>query len=211
MAGKKVRILVVDDEEIIRNLLRRTLEGAGYNVVTAANGEEALQEVRQLEPKAVLLDIKMPGLSGMEVLSKLTLDHPNICVIMITAVGDTQTAIEAMKLGAYDYITKPAQPKDVVRRVQKALEKKELNLQREQFLIELQQSLHEQSKQMQEQFDELVRTLAREHTLLYELTKKQKGGTKSILSKLPPELQKPMSSVEEFRNALLRILKGGKY
>lgn len=211
MAGKKVRILVVDDEEIIRNLLRRTLEEAGYNVVTAANGEEALQEVRQLEPKAVLLDIKMPGLSGMEVLSKLTLDHPNICVIMITAVGATQTAVEAMKLGAYDYITKPAQPKDVVRRVQKALEEKELNLQREQFLIELQQSLHEQSKQMQEQFDELVRTLAREHTLLYELTKKQKGGTKSILSKLPPELQKPMSSVEEFRNALLRILKGGKY
>jgi len=211
MAGKKVRILVVDDEEIIRNLLRRTLEEAGYNVVTAANGEEALQEVRQLEPKAVLLDIKMPGLSGMEVLSKLTLDHPNICVIMITAVGDTQTAVEAMKLGAYDYITKPAQPKDVVRRVHKALEEKELNLQREQFLIELQQSLREQSKQMQEQFDELVRTLAREHTLLYELTKKQKGGTKAILSKLPSELQKPMSSAEEFRDALLRILKKGKY
>lgn len=211
MAGEKVRILVVDDEEIIRNLLQRTLEEAGYNVVTAANGEEALQEVRQLEPKAVLLDIKMPGLSGMEVLSKLTHEYPNICVIMVTAVGDTQTAIEAMKLGAYDYITKPAQPKDVVRRVQKALEKKELNLQREQFLIELQQSLREQSKQMQEQFSELVRTFAREHTLLYELTKKQQGGAKSILSKLPPELQEPMSSVEEFRDALLRILKREKF
>jgi hypothetical protein len=63
---------------------------------------------------------------------------------------------------------------------------------------------------MQEQFDELVRTLAREHTLLYELTKKQQGSGKAILSRLPPELQKPMSSVEEFRDALLRILKREK-
>jgi DNA-binding NtrC family response regulator len=210
MAGEKVRILVVDDEEIIRYLFQRTLEEAGYNVVTVANGEEALQKVNKSEAEAVLLDIKMPGLSGMEVLSKLTNDYPNICVIMVTAVGDTRTAIEAMKLGAYDYITKPAEPKDVVRRVQKALEKRELNLQREQFLIELQQSLGEKSKQMQEQFDELVRTLAREHTLLYELTKKQQGGGKAVLSKLPPELQKPMSSVEEFRDALLRILKTEK-
>jgi DNA-binding NtrC family response regulator len=210
MAGEKVRILVVDDEEIIRHLFQRTLEEAGYNVVTAANGEEALQEVNKSEPEMVLLDIRMPGLSGMEVLSKLTNDYPNICVIMVTAVGDTKTAVEAMKLGAYDYITKPAQAKDVVRRVQKALEKRDLNLQREQFLIELQQSLGEKSKQMQEQFDELVRTLAREHTLLYELTKKQQGSGKAILSRLPPELQKPMSSVEEFRDALLRILKREK-
>ena len=210
MAGKQVRVLVVDDEETIRNLLQRTLEETGYTVVTAANGEEALHEVSQQEPEAVLLDIKMPGLSGMDVLARLTYDYPDTCVIMVTGVGDTQTAVDAMKKGASDFITKPFDQKDLVHKLRKALEQKALNVQREQFQSELQQSLRDQSHQMMAQFDELVRSLAREHTLLYELTKKQGGNTKEAFSKLPPELQKPMSSVEEFRDALIRILQRGK-
>ncbi len=210
MAREKVRILVVDDEETIRSLFRRTLEEAGYEIATAANGEETLREVSQREPEVVLLDIKMPGLSGIEILGKLTTDWPDICVIMVTAVVDTQTAVEAMKLGAYDYITKPFKPKDVVRKMQKALEKRDSLLQRKRLSLQLQQNVAEQSKQMHEQFNELVRTLAREHTLLFKLTMQQPGGGKSALSKLPPELQVPMSSIEEFRDALLRILKRDK-
>ena len=210
MTRGKVRILVVDDEETVRSLFRRILEEAGYEIATAANGEEALREVSQQEPEVVLLDIKMPGLSGIEILGKLTTDCPDICVIMVTAVVDTQTAVEAMKLGAYDYITKPFKPNDVVRKMQEALEKRDSLLQRKRLSLQLQQNVAEQSKQMHEQFNELVRTLAREHTLLFKLTMEQPGGGKSALSKLPPELQVPMSSIEEFRDALLRILKRDK-
>jgi len=210
MAREQVKVLVVDDEETVRNLLQRTLKEAGYTVATAANGEEALHEVSQQEPEAVLLDIKMPGLSGIDVLAKLTDDWPDICAIMVTAVGDTQTAIEAMKLGAYDYITKPFKPNDVVQKVQDALNKRESLSQRKRLSLEIQQRVTEQSEQMREQFNDLVRTLAREHSLLYKLAMQQPGSAKSALSKLPPELQEPMASVEEFRDALLKILKREK-
>ena len=126
MAGERERILVVDDEESVRILLKRTLTEAGYDVVTAANGQEALDKVSQLQVRVVLSDIKMPGISGIEVLRKLTADHPDICVIMATAVTDTQTAIDIMKLGAYDYISKPFNRDDLVMRVRKAIEKLEL-------------------------------------------------------------------------------------
>ena len=126
MAGERERILVVDDEESVRILLKRTLTEAGYDVVTAANGQEALDKVSQLQVRVVLSDIKMPGISGIEVLKKLTADHPDICVIMATAVTDTQTAIDIMKLGAYDYISKPFNQDDLLMRVRKAIEKLEL-------------------------------------------------------------------------------------
>jgi len=126
MAGERERILVVDDEESVRILLKRILTEAGYDVVTAANGQEALDKVSQLQVRVVLSDIKMPGISGIEVLRKLTADHPDICVIMATAVTDTQTAIDIMKLGAYDYISKPFNRDDLLMRIQKAIEKLEL-------------------------------------------------------------------------------------
>jgi signal transduction histidine kinase len=126
MAGERERILVVDDEESVRILLKRTLTEAGYDVVTASNGQEALDKVSQLQVRVVLSDIKMPGISGIEVLRKLTADHPDICVIMATAVTDTQTAIDIMKLGAYDYISKPFNQDDLLMRVRKAIEKLEL-------------------------------------------------------------------------------------
>ena len=126
MAGELVRVLVVDDEEPVRNLLQRVLKEAGYDVVTATNGQEALDKVSQLNVGVVLLDIKMPGMSGIEVLQQITTNWPETCVVMATAAGDAQTAVEAMKAGAYDYITKPFDRDDVVRKVQKAIEKRDL-------------------------------------------------------------------------------------
>jgi len=86
MTQEQVRLLVVDDEESVRNLLQRILEGAGYQVTTAANGKEALYKVSLGEVELVLLDIKMPDMSGIEVLGKLTADSPDTCAIMVTSV-----------------------------------------------------------------------------------------------------------------------------
>ena len=207
MAAEKVRILVVDDEEVVRNLLQRTLTESGYNVTTAPDGEEALSVVSQGEVDVVLLDIKMPGMSGIEVLGKLTTDWPDICVIVVTAVVDTQTSIEALKMGAYDYITKPFNRSNVVRKVQEAIEKWDYHLQDRRRYLRIKENLTEQKQRMQEQFMELLNSLTREQKLLHKLVTMQAKDSKSLLSELPPELQEPASSVEEFRDALLRILR----
>ena len=131
MANKLVRVLVVDDEETISSLLQRTLEGAGYDVATASDGQEALGKVSETEFDAALLDIKIPGMSGIEVLQQLTVHYPQTCVLMVTAVGDAETAIEAMKVGAYDYIIKPFKPDEVVLKLRGAMEKRYQMLERE--------------------------------------------------------------------------------
>jgi len=208
MTEERGAVLIVDDEETVRNLLGRILEETGYKIITAANGQEALERISELEIDVVLLDIKMPGLSGMEVLGKLTADWPEICVVMVTAVADAQTAIKAMKLGAYDYITKPFNQDDLVLTMRRAIEKRDFQLRNRRFMLELQQSVKGQTERMQSQFDELVHSLAREHKLLHDLAVKQPGGGKSLLVKLPSELREPMASFDEFREALLRVLRG---
>jgi len=200
------RVLVVDDEAGIRNLLQRTLEDAGYSVVTAASGQEALDKMSEMNIDLAMLDIKMPGMTGLEVLQRITINSPDIGVIMVTGIGDAQTAVEAMKLGAYDYITKPFNAADVVPAIQKVFQQRDVRREEEQRRHRLEEKVRDQSDWLQEQFSELVETLAREHKLLYSLKDKQSGGNPSFV-KLPPELQKPMSSIEEFRDALLRILK----
>ncbi len=207
MTEEQVRVLVVDDEETVRNLLQRILEGAGYQVTTVANGREALYQVSLGKTELVLLDVKMPEMSGIEVLSKLTDDSPDICAIMVTAVVDTETAVEAMKLGAYDYIIKPFDRDEVVQKVQQAFEKWHRRIHEKRRYLQLSEGFAQKTQQMQEQFMELINSLAREHKLLHELAGRQAGGGKELLSKLPKELQEPISSVEEFRDALLRVLK----
>ena len=119
-----------------------------------------------MKPEVVLLDIKMPGMSGVEVLRRLTANWPEIIVIMATAVADAQTAVKAMKLGAYDNITKPFNWDDVVHAVQRAIEKRRLLLENEYHRLELKKRVGEQAEQLQQQFVELVETLAREQKLI---------------------------------------------
>ena len=124
MEKSKGSILIVDDEETVRRILRRRLEAELYDCVTASGGEDALDKTTSHDFDVVLLDILMPGLSGMEVLPKLVDRQPHTQVIMVTSVLDHDTIEEAMKLGAYDYVTKPLNLDDIVTRVQKALERK---------------------------------------------------------------------------------------
>ena len=207
MTTEQERILVVDDEEAVRNLLQRILEEAGYQVTTAANGQEALYKLSVDEAKVMLLDVKMPVMSGIEVLHKLADAWPDYCIIMVTAVTDLQTAVDALKLGAFDYVTKPFDRDDVKMKVVKAIEKHHRLVQDKTRYEQLQQSITEQTERMQQQFVELINSLSREHKLVHELAGRQAGGGKELLSQLPKELQEPFSSVEEFRDALLRILR----
>ena len=125
MQNVRGKVLIVDDEENVREVLRRRLETEYFYCVTASSGQEALEEAAMHDFDIVLLDILMPGLSGMEVLTKLVNRHPTIQVIMITSVADIDTISEAMRLGASDYVTKPFNMNDLVDRVERALEKKQ--------------------------------------------------------------------------------------
>lgn len=104
---EKIKILVVDDESIIRNLLTDVLTDAGYEVKAVSTGEEALIEIRENSYSIVITDLRMPGLSGIEVIKKVKQINADICIILITAYPSIESAIEAMREGAYDYITKP--------------------------------------------------------------------------------------------------------
>ena len=100
-------ILIVDDEKDLCAVLSDSLSKDRYRVVTAFNGKTALQLAKKEKPDLMFLDIKMPGMDGIEVLKKIKKMKKEIAVIMFTGFGTLETAREAMKLGAYDYVTKP--------------------------------------------------------------------------------------------------------
>ncbi len=126
MTGEQRRILVVDDEQTVRNFLQRTLEKAGYDVITAANGQEALDKISQFDVSLVLLDIMMPGLDGFEVLARIP-PHLNIPVIMLSGIRDETTKIDSLGLGADDYIAKPFSAEELLVRIQAKLRRTEPN------------------------------------------------------------------------------------
>jgi len=122
----KERLLVVDDDANLRWVMQTQLEDAGYTVETAADGEEALRAVDQVAPALVITDLRMPGLSGMDLLRRVRESAPDVPVILVTAFGSIQSAVEAVKAGAYDYLTKPIDFEELVLVVQRALERSRL-------------------------------------------------------------------------------------
>ena len=118
-----IHVLVVDDEENIRDGSERTLKPIGFEVFKASRGSEALEILSQRKISIVLLDLKMPGMDGMEVLGRIQEINPSILVIVITGYATVQTAIEAMKQGAYDFIPKPFEPDQLRMVVRRAHEK----------------------------------------------------------------------------------------
>lgn len=119
-------ILVVDDEPGMCHILKRMLTDEGYTVYTANNGGDALKLVAQDPPDAAMLDIRMPGMDGLEILSRIKEESPETAVIMMTAFGTVETAVQAMKRGAYEYITKPFNNDEVLHIVGNAIERKRL-------------------------------------------------------------------------------------
>src|SRR5512138_2386917 len=125
---KKSNILVVDDEAVVREGVRRILEGADYDVETCASGRTALDLLQEKEFNMVITDLKMPGMSGLEVLKSIKVLQPDIPVMIITGYSTVDTAVEAMKNGAVDYIAKPFTPDQLREKVAKAFEQKALLL-----------------------------------------------------------------------------------
>lgn len=123
-------VLIVDDEKNIRLTLSQALEPLGLQTDTAVNGEEALNQLKEKEYGLILLDLKMPGMDGMEVLRQVREIRPEIRVIIITAHGTIESAVEAMKLGAVDFLQKPFAPKEIRELVSNVIDREKLDEQK---------------------------------------------------------------------------------
>lgn len=124
---EKTPILIVDDEKNIRLTMSQSLEPLAVPVQTAVNGEEALQKLQDGQFGVVFLDLKMPGIDGMEVLRRIKEDWSKIRVVIITAHGTIESAVEAMKLGAVDFIQKPFSPVEIRDLASRVLEREALD------------------------------------------------------------------------------------
>lgn len=118
-------LLVVDDEESIRSALHRFLSQQGYRVLTAESGEEALEILAQESIDAALLDVRLPGISGIDLVPRVVEAGPQIAILMLTAVNDATTASLCMQRGAMEYLTKPIDLKDLDRAIRRALQRRE--------------------------------------------------------------------------------------
>jgi two-component system NtrC family response regulator len=119
------RILVVDDDSSLRSIMKMQLEEAGYQVALASDGAEAYERLREVRPQLIITDLKMPT-SGLELLRRISSEEIQPTLIIITAFGTVETAVQAMKLGAYDYVTKPLDFEELVLVVHRAMERQNL-------------------------------------------------------------------------------------
>jgi DNA-binding response OmpR family regulator len=124
---KNKPVLVVDDEKSIRRTLSLAIEPMGFEVRTVDSGEEALAALNEQDFGLLLLDLRMPGVDGMEVLRRVRTLRPDIRVVIITAHGSIDSAVEAMKLGAVDFLQKPFDPQEIRDLVQRLLDREELD------------------------------------------------------------------------------------
>ncbi|MDO8717186.1 MAG: response regulator [Dehalococcoidales bacterium] len=159
MTGERDRILIVDDEASIRRLVSMKLSGEGYQCQEAGNAEQALDKLAGEPVSLVLLDIKMPGKTGIELLPEIKARFPDTAVVMATASVDINIAIECMKQGAYDYITKPFDLEDISYSVHRALEKRRLELENKVYREHLEEEVAEQAGIIRASFFNAIRAL----------------------------------------------------
>lgn len=120
------KILIVDDELLVRNFLAETLRRKGMEVAAAENGRKALQLLKETNYDLVITDMKMPDITGLQILRKVKEDAPSTLVVVITAFGSVENAVEAMRLGAFDYLLKPFSPDTIEALIEKAQEHRSL-------------------------------------------------------------------------------------
>src|SRR5574344_434185 len=156
----KFTLLIIDDEKNIREGLAANFEMDGYNVKTAADGSEGLSLIEKGDIDLVITDLRMPGVSGEEVLKKVTTETPGIPVIILTGHGSIDSAVDAMRHGAYDFLTKPLNLDQLGMIVKRALQTRELSLQHQQLQQEVDSehsldSMIGKSPEMQKVFEKI--------------------------------------------------------
>ncbi len=139
------RILIVDDDATVRDVIGVLLGEEGYVCATAVSAEQALDLLRASEFHLALCDMKMPGQDGMWLLDRLHAEHPSIAVIMLTAFGDTEAAVECLRRGAVDYLLKPPKVTELVRSIERALARRRLELARHRYRTSLERRVREKT------------------------------------------------------------------
>jgi DNA-binding response OmpR family regulator len=150
------KVLAVDDEPGIRQLLEGTLSQAGYDVVTADSVDGALEIIAQDGIGLVLADIRMPWKTGIDLLKEVSSSHPNVGVIMVSGVTDLGIAMDAIRLGAYDYITKPFNVDDMLVKVQRAVERHRLVTENAEYQRDLERVVQERTAALERRMGELT-------------------------------------------------------
>ena len=195
----EARILVIDDEESILNLVGIILENRGYTVARAKDAFEGMELVASLEPQLVILDYMMPGMDGMEALTRIKTNFPDTYVIMFTGKGSEEIAVELMKAGASDYILKPFNNQNLMERVENVLKirsievkNRELTLEREKLLREIQSWNEELEQRIRKESEALRKAHA-------EVVQSQKLATLGYLAAgMAHEIRNPLNSISLF-------------
>ncbi len=181
----KVNILIVDDEEIVRESLANWLEEDGYEVEAAENGARALERLPAKDWNLAMVDLKMPGMDGIQLMDEIRKVRPDTIVIIMTAYATVDTAVQAMKKGAYDYIVKPFNPEDLSITIRKIIEhqklvKENLYLRKE---LKKQYRLHDMVSKNHKMIEifELIKTVAKSSSTV--LVQGESGTGKELLSR----------------------------
>jgi signal transduction histidine kinase/DNA-binding response OmpR family regulator len=164
------RVLVVDDEPSVVEVFQEFLAAQGYALMLAASGEEAVRKLPDCMPDIILTDLNLPGLSGLEVMRSAKLVDPEVCVIVVTGYASASTAIDALRQGAYDYVTKPFDLDDLLQIVERGLANRRLKVLNRKLLEELRQK-NEILRKHEHELRERVRVATLQMTSLYEVGK----------------------------------------
>jgi putative nucleotidyltransferase with HDIG domain len=199
MLDQRETLLIVDDEAAIRRLLRQKLSREGYRCEEANDAEQTLNTLETSPIALVILDIKMPGKSGIELLPEIKTGYPDTAVIMATAVTDINVAIQCLKQGADDYIGKPFNLEEVSLAVQRALEKRHLQLELREYQQYLEEKVEEQMIKLRKLFLGAIEALVS----ALEAKDKYTGGhsrrVTEIALALGNELGLPLGDMEDLR------------
>jgi two-component system NtrC family sensor kinase len=153
------KILIIDDEEANVRVLAMSLRSDGYAVVTACSGEEGLAVYHDETPDLVLTDIKMPGMDGLEVLKHIKAENPDATVVIITGHGDIENAIEALKLGASDFLNKPIRDEALALAIERAEEKRNIKRQLKEYTDNLEQKVEVATREIKRQSNFLAQLI----------------------------------------------------
>ncbi|HEU4382049.1 MAG TPA: HD domain-containing phosphohydrolase [Anaeromyxobacteraceae bacterium] len=149
-AADATRVLIVDDDASVRDVIGVLLSEEGYQCTLAEGAQQALDTARHTEPHLVISDVKMPGKDGFWLLDRLRKEYPDTAVVMLTAFGDTEAAVECLRRGAADYLLKPPKVTDLIRAIERALARRRHEIARQKYRKSLEQRVREKTAELQQ-------------------------------------------------------------